>query len=97
MTKRKSMISVKDATRLAYRRMDSKFHGIRICQAVRNITGRAFLMDSTILRRLRELRDEDPENFNYRVVDNEQSIYKKQTSNKKHGEIQLYNEAASCM
>jgi hypothetical protein len=77
MTTKKSIISVKDATRLAYRRMDGKFHGIRLCQAVRNITGRAFLMDSTILRRLRELRDEDPENFNYRVVDNEQSIYKK--------------------
>jgi hypothetical protein len=77
MTKKKSIITVKDATKMAYHKMDGKFHGIRLCQAVRHLTGRAFLMDSTILRRLRELRDEDPENFNYRVVDNEQSIYKK--------------------
>jgi len=97
MTKKKSMISVKDATRLAYNTMDSKFHGIRLCQAVRQLTGRAFLMDGTILRRLREIREEDPEKFNYQVIDNEQSIYKKQTTDKKHGQIQLYNEAASCM
>lgn len=77
MTKKKSIISVKDATRLAYHQMDPRFHGIRLCQAVRQLTGRAFLMDSTILRRLRELRDEDPQNFNYRVIDNEYSIYKK--------------------
>ena len=71
------MITVKDATKMAYHKMDSKFHSIRLCMAVRNLTGRAFLMDGTILRRLRELRDEDPENFNYQVIDNVQSIYKK--------------------
>lgn len=76
--KRRSLITVKDATRMAFRSMDGKFHAIRMCQAVRNLTGRAFLMDGTILRRLRELREEDPENFNYEVLDTEVSLYKKQ-------------------
>ena len=97
MTKKKSIITVKGATIIAFHLMDTKFHSIRLCQAVRQLTGRAFLMDGTILRRLRELREEDPERFNYQVIDNEQSIYKKQTTDKKHGEIQLHNETASCV
>lgn len=77
MTKKKSIITVKDGTRIAFHIMDTKFHGIRLCQAVRQLTGRAYLMDGTILRRLRELREEDPERFSYQVIDSEKSIYKK--------------------
>ena len=82
---------------MAFRSMDGKFHAIRLCQAVRNLTGRAFLMDGTILRRLRELRDEEPEVFNYLVLDNEDSIYKKQLNEKQNGQIQLHHEAEPCM
>ncbi len=75
--KRKSVLTVKEAVAIAFRRMDNKFNSIRLCQAVRELTGRAFLMDGTILRRLRELRDESPEEFNYRVENSEKSIYMK--------------------
>lgn len=75
--KKKSIISVKDATRIAFTNMDQKFSSLHLCQAVRHLTGRAFLMDGTILRRLRELRESDPDEFNYRVSDIEKSEYKK--------------------
>ena len=95
--KRKSIITVKDATRMAFRSMDNRFNAIRLCQAVRHLTGRAFLMDATILRRLRELREEDPEIFTYRVIDSEESIYSKQNSKTQNGQIQLRNQAEPCM
>jgi hypothetical protein len=62
--------------------MDTKFHSIRLCQAVREITARPFLMDGSILRRLRELREETPEKFGYICKDHERSIYKKQALKK---------------
>lgn len=71
------MLTVREATEIAFRNMDKKFHSIRLCQAVRELTGRAFLMDGTILRRLREMREEDPENFNYKVFNAEQGLYQK--------------------
>lgn len=77
MSKKKSLITVREATEIAFRRMDVKFHSIRLCQAVRELTGRAFLMDGTILRRLREMRESDPENFNYRVLNADQGLYLK--------------------
>lgn len=76
MSKNKSIITVKEATKLAYRKMDPKFCSIHLCQSVRMLTGRAFLMDGTILRRLREIRNEDIE-YNYKVIDSERSIYLK--------------------
>lgn len=75
--KRKSVYTVKEATRIAFERMDRKFHSIRLCQAVREITARPFLMDGTILRRLRELREKEPEKYNYLVIDSDQGVYKK--------------------
>ena len=77
MSKKKSLITVREATEIAFRRMDRKFHSIRLCQAVRELTGRAFLMDGTILRRLRVMRENNPENFNYRVLDADQGLYQK--------------------
>lgn len=77
MTKRKSLYSVRKAVEMAYASMDTKFHSIRLCQAVRQLTGRAFLMDGTILRRLREAREDNPESFGYIVEDTEASIYRK--------------------
>ncbi len=75
--KKKSIYTVYDATKIAFGKMDNNFSAIHLCQVVRNITGRAFLMDGTILRRLRELREDVPESFNYTVIDMERSIYKK--------------------
>ena len=75
--KRKSVYSVREATEIAFRKMDKKFYSIRLCQAVREITARPFLMDGTILRRLREMREDNPE-FNYRVINSNEGIYKKE-------------------
>lgn len=83
MTAKKSIYSVYDATKMAYQKLDDRFNAPHLCQIVRHITGRALLMDSTILRRLRELREDEPERFNYKVIDNEKSIYKKQTIKEK--------------
>lgn len=94
---RKSLITVKDATRMAFRSMDTKFLSIRLCQLVRQLTGRAYLMDGTILRRLRELREEEPENCNYHVIDSERSIYEKQITEKQNGQIQFQYKAEHCL
>lgn len=75
--RRKSIYTVKEATRIAFEKMDKKFHSIRLCQAVREITARPFLMDGTILRRLRELREREPEKYSYSVIDKNQGVYKK--------------------
>jgi hypothetical protein len=75
--RRKSIYSVREATELAFKKMDNKFHSIRLCQAVREITARPFLMDGTILRRLREMREDNPYEFNYTVINSNDGIYKK--------------------
>jgi len=69
------MLTVRSATEIAFRSMDKKFHSIRLCQAVRELTGRAFLMDGTILRRLRELREDQPADFNYKVLNPDEGLY----------------------
>jgi hypothetical protein len=76
-TRKKSLITVYEATKIAYKGMDKKFHSIRLCQMVRELTGRAFLMDGTILRRLRDLRSNHPEEYSYKVVNQDESIYQK--------------------
>jgi hypothetical protein len=76
--KRKSVYSVREAVEMAFEKMDHKFHSIRICQAVREITARPFLMDGSILRRLREAREDNPTQFGYICEDNESGIYRKQ-------------------
>ena len=75
---RKSVYSVREATEIAFNKMDTKFHSIRLCQAVREITARPFLMDGSILRRLREAREANPSQFGYICEDNEAGIYRKQ-------------------
>jgi len=78
MGKKKSIYSVREATEMAFNKMDKKFHSLHLCQAVRNLTERPFLMDGTILRRLREARENNPEQFGYIVEDNDAGIYRKQ-------------------
>ena len=48
--------TVYDATRLAYNQQRDIFNVMDLIRAVRRITNREYLMDGTILRRLRELR-----------------------------------------
>lgn len=97
MTAKKSIYSVYDATKIAYAKLDNRFSALHLCQMVRHITGRAYLMDGTILRRLRELREDHPQEFNYIVIDNEKSIYKKLNTEKQNGQIQFHNQASPCM
>lgn len=78
MGKKKSLYTVREAVEIAFNKMDTKFHSIRLCQAVREITARPFLMDGSILRRLREAREDDPIAYGYICEDNESGIYRKQ-------------------
>jgi hypothetical protein len=77
---KKSMITVKEATKIGFSMMDKKFHSIRLCQVVRNLTGRAFLMDGTIMRRLRAIRAEEPDKYNYEINNYLEGIYEKKVS-----------------
>lgn len=51
--KRKSEISVRQATENVFEQMPETFQAITLCRRVRTVTGRFELMDGTILRRLR--------------------------------------------
>jgi hypothetical protein len=67
--------TVYDATRLAYNQIGATEFPVRaLLTRVRSITERPELMDGTILRRLRELRDDG---VNYEVIDNHKAIYRK--------------------
>ena len=50
--------TVYDATRLAFNQQRAIFNVMDLVRAVRRITNREYLMDGTILRRLRELRED---------------------------------------
>lgn len=75
--KKKSEITVEKATRFAFLTSGRTFHSYKLCNAVKEITGRPNLMDGTITRRLREIREKEPEIFNYRCIDNVEGIYEK--------------------
>lgn len=77
MGKKKSLYTVKEATALAFKEMGSIFHTYELIAIVRGITARPSLMDGTILRRLRELREDHPEIYGYEVLDQECSKYSK--------------------
>lgn len=68
---------MREATRLAYANMPATFQSQHLVQMARSIMARPSCMDGTILRRLRELRDDDPVHFNYVIIDNDQSLYRK--------------------
>ena len=55
--------TVYDATRLAYNQQRDIFNVMDLIRAVRRITNREYLMDGTILRRLRELRADGRANY----------------------------------
>lgn len=61
--------------------MPEKFSPLRFCNRVRAITDPYWPMDGTILRRLRELREDNPE-FNYRYAGGELAYYEKRREQK---------------
>ena len=76
MSKAKSPITVRDAAEQVFAEMPETFHAIFFCARVKARTGRHSLMDGTILRRLREARNENID-CNYRCIDHEKALYKK--------------------
>lgn len=77
MGKKKSLYTVKEATAMAFSQMSEVFYTYELVAIVRGLTARPALMDGTILRRLRELREAHPAIFGYEVIDQECSKYKK--------------------
>ena len=67
--------SVYDATHLVFNQQREFFPVMDLIRAVRRMTGREYLMDGTILRRLRELREDSK--INYEVIDTQKAKYKK--------------------
>jgi hypothetical protein len=74
--KKKSPITVRAAAEQVFEQMPDTFHAIFFCARVKARTGRLSLMDGTILRRLREARA-DSQQFQYRCIDTDKSIYQK--------------------
>lgn len=77
MAKQKSIYTVKQATAMAFDYQPEIFNGLTLVVLARAIMARPACLDGTILRRLRELRDENPEKYGYEVIDTELSRYKK--------------------
>jgi len=75
--KQKSAITVRRAAELAYNELPETFSAQQFCTRVRIKTLRPYLMDGSILRRLREARA-DSLNYQYRCIDNEKALYKKE-------------------
>lgn len=73
----KGFYTVKEAVKVAWAEMPGTFYAINLINFVKAYTGRVMTYDSTILRKLRELRAEQPEKYNYSVINKAQSRYKK--------------------
>lgn len=68
-------VTVYEATRLAFNQQRDIFSVLDLVRSVRRITGREYLMDGTILRRLRELREDG--RVKYSIFDYTTAKYKK--------------------
>ncbi len=68
-------VFVWQATLLAFNQQKDIFNILELVRSVRLICSRPYLMDGTILRRLRELRDD--KRINYEVIDTLHAKYKK--------------------
>lgn len=68
------------ALRIAYHSMKQTFYATDYLNEVRRLSGtRAF--DSTILRRLRKMRQDQPETFTWVCIDNKHAMYQKVNQN----------------
>ena len=81
LTMKESKITTRQACRMAWSIMPDRFTPLRFCNRVRAIVAPDFPMDGTILRRLRELREDHPE-FNYRYAGGELAYYEKRRKQK---------------
>ena len=68
-------VTVYEATRLAFNQQREIFSVLDLVRSVRRITKRDYLMDGTILRRLRELREDG--RVKYTIFDYTTAKYKK--------------------
>jgi len=68
------LCTVRQATLQAYRQMPRRFSSLTLCLTVRSIQNKR-TMDGTILRRLRELRNEGV--AFYKVINSGQGVYEK--------------------
>lgn len=59
-----------------YENMPDEFDGLNLLKQVRELSGRMYVYDSTVLRYLRELREKGK--INYSIVDRKRSRYKKE-------------------
>lgn len=78
MARKKSIFTVKESVSKAFEHMNDEFYANALIAMTRALTARPYLRDDTILRRLRELRSEEPEQFGYVCKNHELSIYRKQ-------------------
>ena len=75
-------MTVKEAVKKIYTEQKEVFFMIDLIEEVRCLLERPFLFDSTISRKLRELRSESID-YNYKVVNRKKSIYFKEKNNDK--------------
>jgi hypothetical protein len=69
-------LTVKKACMKAYDDLPEVFGAMEFCRKVRFLTGRPHLMDSTIMRKMREMREQSLE-YSYLCIDNHKAIYQK--------------------
>lgn len=80
-------MTVREATKKAFDQMPETFHILQLCRKVKDITHRPNLMDGTITRKLRELRED--EQIKYEVVQKAQSLYSK------NGQLNMFTPGKS--
>jgi len=66
-------MTVKEATKTAFDQMPETFHILMLCRKVKGLTHRSNLMDGTITRKLRQLREDSI--IKYEVVQKNKSLY----------------------
>jgi len=65
-----------ECVKKVYENMPDEFDGLNLLKQVRELSGRMYVYDSTVLRYLRELREKGK--INYSIVDRKRSRYKKE-------------------
>lgn len=80
MAKKKSLYSVQEAVAMAWDQMPNIFYTYNLILMVRALLARPSCHDGTILRKLRVLREEHPEKYDYKVISKESSQYQKLAS-----------------
>lgn len=77
-------MTVKDATKQAFILMPDTFHILQLCRKVKAICNRPDLMDGTITRKMRELREK--KHIRYEVVEKQHGLYAK------NGQLDIFKQ-----